>query len=56
MHAVTRQHLAGNDVIEYRTGSQLRFDRFKPALEHAVVWWESDALGDVRFGGKAEYS
>ena len=31
-------------IIEYRTGSKLRFDRFRPALEHAVLWWECDAL------------
>ena len=35
---------ADHAVIEYRTGSQLRFDRFRPALEHAVLWWECDAL------------
>jgi hypothetical protein len=52
-HAVTRHHLAGHAVIEYRKGSQLRFDRFKPALQHAVVWRESGALGDVRFRGQS---
>ena len=31
-------------IIEYRTGSKLRFDRFKPGLQHAIVWWECDAL------------
>jgi len=35
---------ADHAFIEYRTGSELRFDRFKPALQHAIVWWECDAL------------
>ena len=31
-------------VTEHRTGSKLRLDRFRLALEHAVLWWECDTL------------
>jgi len=42
---------ADHAIVGYRTGSRLRFDRFKLALQHAIVWWECDALiGDALWG------